>query len=51
MEVRYTSDAYTALVEIINYIEPKNTKGAEMRWFKKYEHYIITSLQLQTISE
>ena len=32
MKVSYTADAFSALVQLVNYIEATNTEGAGFRW-------------------
>lgn len=43
MEIRYTTHAFASLVQLINFIESKNTIGAGERWLTKYEAYIRKS--------
>ena len=40
MEVKYTTDAFASLTQLINFIEAKNTTGAGIRWLNKYEEYL-----------
>jgi hypothetical protein len=44
MQINYTTDAFTALVQLINFIETKNTAGAGLRWFTRYEIFLQKSL-------
>ncbi|MEO6838856.1 MAG: hypothetical protein ABI261_01155 [Ginsengibacter sp.] len=43
MQIKYTTDAFASLVQLINFIETKNTAGAGVRWLEKYEQYLIKS--------
>ncbi len=40
MQVKYTTDAFASLTQLINFIEAKNTTGAGIRWLNKYEQNI-----------
>ena len=40
MQIKYTTDAFVSLTQLINFIEAKNTKGAGIRWMHKYEQYL-----------
>ena len=44
MQINYTTDAFTALVQRINFIETKNTAGAGLRWLGRYEAFLQKSL-------
>lgn len=44
MQINYTTDAFTALVQLINFIETKNTAGAGLRWLGRYEAFLQKSL-------
>ena len=44
MLVNYTADAFGSLVQLINYIESLNTKGAGLRWLDRYELFLQNSL-------
>ncbi len=39
MQINYTTDAFASLIQLINFIEAKNTSGAGLRWLKRYEAY------------
>ena len=41
MEIRYTKDTYRVLIQLINYIEEKNTEGAGLRWLGRYESWLL----------
>ena len=43
MQIKYTTDAFASLVQLINFIETKNTAGAGVRWLDKYEQFLIKS--------
>ena len=40
MQINYTVDAVASLLQLINFIERKNTPGAGLRWLDKYEAFI-----------
>ena len=40
MQVKYTKDAFSSLIQLINFIEARNTSGAGIRWLDKYEKYL-----------
>lgn len=44
MQINYSSDAFAALTGIVNFVESKNTRGAGLRWFNRYEKFIEKSL-------
>ena len=44
MQVNYTADAFATLIQLINFIEGTNTKGAGTRWLTKYESFIKKKL-------
>ncbi|MEP6700791.1 MAG: hypothetical protein ABJA85_05730 [Bacteroidota bacterium] len=37
MQINYTVDALVSLLQLINFIESKNTQGAGLRWLDRYE--------------
>ena len=41
MQIKYTTDAFASLTQLINFIEAKNTAGAGIRWLDHYEQYLI----------
>lgn len=43
MQIKYTTDAFESLAQLVNFIESKNTAGAGLRWLEKYEQYLIKS--------
>jgi hypothetical protein len=45
MKINYTSSAFEALCDVVNFIESKNTLGAGSRWLLKFEVYLIDALQ------
>ena len=48
MQISYTQDAFASLIDLINFIEANNTKGAGVRWLNKYEQFILDDLQNPT---
>ncbi len=44
MQVNYTTDAFGSLLQLISFIESKNTAGAGLRWLSKYEAFLQQSL-------
>jgi plasmid stabilization system protein ParE len=44
MQINYTADAFDTLLQLLNFIENKNTKGAAVRWLDRYEVFLQTSL-------
>lgn len=40
MQVDYTSDAFETSMQLTNFIENTNTKGAGVRWLNKYETFL-----------
>lgn len=44
MQINYTSDALASLIQLINFIETKNTAGAGVRWLSRYEVFLQKSL-------
>jgi hypothetical protein len=44
MKVNYTTYAFASLLQLINFIETKNTAGAGLRWLSKYEVFLQQSL-------
>ncbi|MFM2339045.1 MAG: hypothetical protein RL115_2238 [Bacteroidota bacterium] len=40
MQINYTTDAFSSLLQLVNFIESKNTIGAGSRWLTKYETYL-----------
>ncbi len=45
MQIDYTVEAFTSLIQLVNYIESKNTQGAGLRWLKRYETFIKKKLE------
>jgi hypothetical protein len=45
MQINYTTDAFTSLLQLVNFIESKNTIGAGLRWLSRYEIFLKRSLQ------
>ena len=44
MQIKYTTDAFASLTQLINFIEAKNTSGAGIRWLERYETYLKKAL-------
>lgn len=44
MQISYTTDAFVTLIQLINFIESKNTQGAGVRWLDRYESFIQKKL-------
>ena len=40
MQINYTTDAFSSLIQLINYIESVNTQGAGLRWLKRFEFFL-----------
>ncbi len=40
MPISYTKDAFTTLIQLVNFIETSNTEGAGVRWLTRYESFI-----------
>ena len=45
MQVNYTFNALHTLIELVNYIEPKNMLGAGNRWLYKYGLFLQIHLK------
>jgi uncharacterized Fe-S radical SAM superfamily protein PflX len=44
VKINYTGEAFSSLIQIVNYIESTNTKGAGMRWLNRYELFLKKKL-------
>ena len=44
MQINYTTDAFSSLIQLINYIESVNTQGAGLRWLKRFEFFLEKKL-------
>ena len=44
MQVNYTTEAFTSLSGLVNFIEDNNTKNAGLRWLARFEHFLQTKL-------
>jgi hypothetical protein len=44
MQISYTSDAFAALIKLVNFIEDKITQGAGLRWLDRYEAFLNKKL-------
>ena len=45
MEIKYTNNAIISLTALVKFIEENNTKGAGLRWLKKYELHLLHTLK------
>jgi plasmid stabilization system protein ParE len=44
MQINYTGAAFEALIDVVNFVESKNTIGAGIRWLNRFEDFLIRSL-------
>lgn len=44
MQISYTTDAFSLLIQLVNYIESANTQGAGLRWLKRFEAFLKKKL-------
>jgi hypothetical protein len=44
MQIDYTIEAFSSLLQLINYIEGTNTQGAGIRWLNRYESFLHKKL-------
>ncbi len=44
-QINYTTDAFSSLIQLINYIESSNTQGAGLRWLHRFELFLKKKLQ------
>ncbi len=44
MQINYTENAFSSLIQLINYIESTNTLGAGVRWLNRYELFLKKKL-------
>ena len=44
MQISYTANAFGSLIQLVNYIESTNTKGAGVRWLKRFEMFLKKKL-------
>lgn len=49
MEINYTVNAANVLMDLVTFIENKNTKGAGLRWMKKFELFLQGLLRHHSI--
>ncbi len=40
MQINYTAEALSSLIQLVNYIESTNTAGAGLRWLNRYELFL-----------
>lgn len=46
MQINYTEDAFSSLMQLVNYIESTNTLGAGLRWLRRFEAFIHKKLRM-----
>lgn len=44
MQINYTKEAFSSLINLINFIEAKNTENAGIRWLGRYEGFLEKKL-------
>jgi len=44
MHIDYTTEAFKSLIQLVNYIEFKNTEGAGLRWLNRFEIFLEKKL-------
>lgn len=44
MLVNYTKEAFDSLINLVNFIESKNTENAGLRWLNRYESFLQKTL-------
>jgi len=44
MHIDYTTEAFKSLIQLVNYIESKNTQGAGTRWLNRFEIFLQKKL-------
>ena len=44
MQINYTADAFNSLIQLVNFIESKNTFGAGLRWLTRFEDFLEKKL-------
>ena len=44
MQINYTADAFTSLVQLINFIESTNTNGAGLCWLSRYQLFLQNNI-------
>lgn len=44
MQINYTANAFSSLIQLVNYIESTNTEGAGLRWLNRYELFLKNKL-------
>ncbi len=49
MRISYTLDASHSLASLVHFIEDSNTKGAGLRWLKKYEAFLKKELHFKDV--
>jgi hypothetical protein len=46
MQINYTKSAFSSLLELVNFIESKNTAGAGSRWLYKFEAFLMETSKI-----
>lgn len=44
MQINYTNEAFTSLINLVNFVESKNTANAGMRWLNRFESFLQKAL-------
>ena len=44
MQINYTGEAFSSLIQLVNYIESTNTLGAGLRWLNRFEAFLQQKL-------
>jgi hypothetical protein len=50
MVIHYSINAYQSLEALVKFIESNNTAGAGLRWFHKYEKFILKHLKYANLN-
>lgn len=43
MQISYSMDAFASLINVVNFIESKNTIGSGIRWLGRFEDFLVAS--------
>ena len=44
MQINYTNEAFTSLLNLVNFVESKNTANAGVRWLNRFEAFLQEGL-------
>jgi len=44
MQINYTNEAFASLINLVNFVESKNTANAGMRWLSRFEAFLQETL-------